>query len=161
MPRVLSVRRLATVARDTARAAAMAGDRSMMRPDPRLHDLAPVEHMTLGAAFLFEDWDDARWRREGEWVLDDTRGDRTQHATWAAALFVARQWPEDRQTADVVIRFRSDVDGGVNPFDSSTGVPAEDRLEAWERERRAVLAAERSRRPSGKQLKRERKAAGV
>jgi hypothetical protein len=153
--------RLFRVARDTSKAVATYQKQGGHgAPQPELNDFTPTEHYAMTGVLWVQDIQQAEWERNGEWTLDagSDNPDRLERfRTWQEGLDEACTWSEDKQTGDVVMRFRARDGGGVNIFQTDS-TPAPVRLAAWERERRAMLALDARHKPGNGQLQQQRKA---
>lgn len=147
------------------KAAAMVASRDprYATPSAKLGGVTRAEHAALPlVANVVYPVQDSHWETEGEWTLDvggQPEHAQAHHPSWVDALAAARLLPEgDRH--DVVIRFRAFDGPGVHVF-ADDPLPVEERLERWERERRAVLVRERSgmRRVAGRKYRKRQVAA--
>jgi hypothetical protein len=156
-----SPRRLFRVARDTSKAAATYQKQGGHgAPQPELNDFTPTEHYAMTGVLWVQDIQQAEWERNGEWTLDagsDNPDRLARFHTWQEGFDKACTWPKDKQTGDVVMRFRARDGGGVNIFQADS-TPAPVRLAAWERERRQMLALDARHKPGNGQLQQQRKA---
>jgi hypothetical protein len=152
--------RLFQVVRDTSKAVAVYQKEGTGAPQEKLNDFTPAEHYALTPVLWVQDIQQAEWERNGEWTLDagSDNPDRLERfRTWQEGLDEACTWSQDKQTGDVVMRFRARDGGGVNIFQADS-TPAPVRLAAWERERRAMLALDARHKPGNGQLQAQRKA---
>jgi hypothetical protein len=156
-----SPRRLFRVARDTSKAVATYQKQGGHgAPQPELNDFTPTEHYAMTGVLWVQDIQQAEWERNGEWTLDagsDNPDRLARFHTWQEGFDKACTWPKDKQTGDVVMRFRARDGGGVNIFQQDS-TPAPVRLAAWERERRQMLALDARHKPGNGQLQQQRKA---